>query len=460
MSSCGSVPSSLPVKPDPEGQEEQDDLLMSYLNADCLATDNSHWPPLKALDPPSPPFSTSSSDNSLPGCNSPSDTNTEEAAMNSLLYLQALHGQPVDYTQWLAVAAASAPLHPSSVSPQPPALAPELFTKLPQHFVPPIYLHQQQPHPESNVLSTTPDTATASSSSSYSSSSDSEQPKKKRGRKKKEAPPFKQRSGSVVAAPSAIAPAPLRPLAPIRPAVVAQPSSAAPSSDINVIKTENNDLPVKQESAEEAQKAAAIAKRQERLIKNRAAALLSRKRKREHLTALEEEKQRLSTENAQLKNRMATLEAQVQTLEKENQELRRRLGAKQDSSPPSKNHLATTSKNTKATGVVFMVMCSGPSTANDDTKCLCSTDHIILICALFLAGKNNQPSHRGRVPETIVTDGIKVREREFLDCSGRTAEMVTNIALLRLSITDHRCTTQLDTVKQASAWIIKLSEQR
>ncbi|CAO3591007.1 unnamed protein product [Absidia cylindrospora] len=61
----------------------------------------------------------------------------------------------------------------------------------------------------------------------------------------------------------------------------------------------------------------ANSKRQERLIKNRAAALLSRKRKREHLQALEDERQWLIKDNGALKSKTAALEAKLKQLEKE-----------------------------------------------------------------------------------------------------------------------------------------------
>ena len=64
------------------------------------------------------------------------------------------------------------------------------------------------------------------------------------------------------------------------------------------------------------QKAATIAKRQERLIKNRAAALLSRKRKREHLNALEDERNGLAGENDSLRERVMELEKANLALEK------------------------------------------------------------------------------------------------------------------------------------------------
>ncbi|KAI8344044.1 hypothetical protein BC941DRAFT_407602 [Chlamydoabsidia padenii] len=69
----------------------------------------------------------------------------------------------------------------------------------------------------------------------------------------------------------------------------------------------------------------AHSKRQERLIKNRAAALLSRKRKREHLLALEHERQWLMKDNGLLKSKTATLEARIQQLEQENEEKKQQL---------------------------------------------------------------------------------------------------------------------------------------
>ncbi|KAF9107520.1 hypothetical protein BGX27_008704 [Mortierella sp. AM989] len=58
----------------------------------------------------------------------------------------------------------------------------------------------------------------------------------------------------------------------------------------------------------------AQAKRQERLIKNRAAALLSRKRKREHINLLETHTDLLKSTNQELTERVSELEESVQTL--------------------------------------------------------------------------------------------------------------------------------------------------
>ncbi|KAI9271383.1 hypothetical protein BY458DRAFT_406512, partial [Sporodiniella umbellata] len=121
--------------------------------------------------------------------------------------------------------------------------------------------------------------------------------KKKRGRKKREVQPVTQ--------PSLLAPKPSVALTP--------PAEMKP----------------------EVEKDTQLAKRQERLIKNRAAALLSRKRKREHLDSLEDENKRLSSQ-------VDELEKRVQALEKENFELKQKSGG-------------TTNTSTKATSLVFMV---------------------------------------------------------------------------------------------------------
>ncbi|KAJ1679478.1 hypothetical protein EV182_001971 [Spiromyces aspiralis] len=71
-------------------------------------------------------------------------------------------------------------------------------------------------------------------------------------------------------------------------------------------------IATKQETAADSSPAASLAqKRQERLIKNRAAALLSRKRKREQLSSLESQVSTLTTENNELKARLAELEKKM-----------------------------------------------------------------------------------------------------------------------------------------------------
>lgn len=404
------------IKPDPEVQEEHDELLMSYLNADCLSGDS--WPltndeqhPQHQQQPLSPPYSTSS-DGSI--------NNAEDAYTNKSedMYAGAPAPNMMDYTSWLAAAAAAglppannltgAAAASSTYWPAPPP--PEFL----QSFVPPLYIQQAaainqspnipllqpsiQPQPQQQDVKLSSASSTASCSSS-----DSEQPRKKRGRKKKDpigiasAPSTQLRplarllpasaqppqqpnnntsSSSTTATPSpppqqlSTSPSPSPPSPPVVAVKEQQQQQQQPIIPTTQVAQQQQQLPLtsndntssipasvkiepSHSSPEEAQKAAAIAKRQERLIKNRAAALLSRKRKREHLNALEEEKQNLSKENEQLKARVAELESKVDTLEKENHDLRRRMVGNNNTALLSSNK--NTSHN-KATGVVFMVM--------------------------------------------------------------------------------------------------------
>ncbi|KAG1048145.1 hypothetical protein G6F43_009446 [Rhizopus delemar] len=150
----------------------------------------------------------------------------------------------------------------------------------------------------------------------FLSSPPTEAPKKKRGRKKREVQQVQQISSSLLAP---------KPVINTEPIIKFEPPTSA----------ENNKL---LSNEQEAQKAAQLAKRQERLIKNRAAALLSRKRKREHLNSLEEENQKLH-------GQVDELEKRIQTLEKENSELKEKLNIK-----------PTTIATKKTTGVVFMIL--------------------------------------------------------------------------------------------------------
>ncbi|RUP45328.1 hypothetical protein BC936DRAFT_148309 [Jimgerdemannia flammicorona] len=130
--------------------------------------------------------------------------------------------------------------------------------------------------------------------------------------------------------------------------------------------------------AHAAAQAAALAKRQERLIKNRAAALLSRKRKREHITLLEQHTEALSNENVDLKEQVEALEVEVNRLgtengrlvddnkriTRENEELRSRVARLEGAGrvveveieKPHAPHVAVGAKNSRTTGVVFMII--------------------------------------------------------------------------------------------------------
>ncbi|KAI8083665.1 hypothetical protein BDF21DRAFT_492590 [Thamnidium elegans] len=308
------------IKPDPETQEEQEDLIMSYLNADYLSTDST---------PLSPPSSTSSASDTTGSPEKRSvddfmlDINTADFLNNNdhwatntdnlfnPCFPQQVGGDLLGF--------------PFFLSP------PTQSTNFIQPFLP------------------------MSSNSSTGSVSDTEQPKKKRGRKKRE--PILQTNLPVQ--PSLLAPKPLAPrpnseIIKMEPIEVAGPP---------IIK----ETPIPQ--TQEAQKAAQIQKRQERLIKNRAAALLSRKRKREHLSCLEEEKQLLVTENENLLNKVATLENKVACLEKENLDLKQHLQITSNPTSNNNNNHSSTiinigankrplvnTKSSKATGVVFMIM--------------------------------------------------------------------------------------------------------
>ncbi|KAG0347177.1 hypothetical protein BG004_008275 [Podila humilis] len=131
----------------------------------------------------------------------------------------------------------------------------------------------------------------------------------------------------------------------------------------------------------------AQAKRQERLIKNRAAALLSRKRKREHINLLESHTDLLKLDNQELKERVCELEENVKILTEERDAARTecerlrhqvKASALASSHRPSsyvetataatvrldldlernlRNHAeAERGLNSKATGVVFMII--------------------------------------------------------------------------------------------------------
>lgn len=74
-----------------------------------------------------------------------------------------------------------------------------------------------------------------------------------------------------------------------------------------------------------------IKKKQERLIKNRAAALQSRKRKRDHLQTLEQDNKKLMQENDDLTAQLKALQEKFKLLEQENIALKTQL--QQDYTP-------------------------------------------------------------------------------------------------------------------------------
>ncbi|KAJ1881693.1 hypothetical protein H4R99_001686 [Coemansia sp. RSA 1722] len=85
-------------------------------------------------------------------------------------------------------------------------------------------------------------------------------------------------------------------------------------------------------------------KRQERLIKNRAAALLSRKRKREYMTRLEADVEELRESNSELVKRLLDMEKRLGELTAERDQLRRQTHAVH-ANPASSQPTATTTTN-------------------------------------------------------------------------------------------------------------------
>ncbi|KAG0269494.1 hypothetical protein DFQ27_003181, partial [Actinomortierella ambigua] len=171
-----------------------------------------------------------------------------------------------------------------------------------------------------------------------------------------------------------------RPLAPISPALqpAGAPSVRRPSIVPALTPSPARSSTVVVKSAmvteEKPQSEAALtaqAKRQERLIKNRAAALLSRKRKREHISLLESHTDQLKTENQELKEKVSELEDNVKTLTSERDAARRevdrltrqvtiltghRLDTKMEIDLERNTRLSDSERvlNSKATGMVFM----------------------------------------------------------------------------------------------------------
>lgn len=246
--------------------EDQEDLLMSYLNSDYMSSSTPCW------NPPTP-----------------SSTPTDQSPVSTPICQNFF-----DISGW------------NQHQPNTPNVEPLLneypFIVPEHHHHHAAYFHQPASPP--------------SSSSSSCCASDTEHTRKRRGRKKRDicTPPL---------APAMIAPAPVtKQLATLLPAQQQQEEGKYVNKYIPVLKPVVMVKASSSTAVDDGQKAATIAKRQERLIKNRAAALLSRKRKREHLTALEDQRNGLSNENSELKQK-------VLALEKENLALKRRLEPQQ-----------------------------------------------------------------------------------------------------------------------------------
>jgi hypothetical protein len=296
-------------------QQEQDELLFSFLNTDCVDSSyNMQWSNMDLIDPPSPPYSTSSGDSIAHGSGSP----TEEFEPSTTVDILS----PDNLWHFMS---------PIASDDGSAALCNTAFQ--PMLFPAPIPVEPASPR-------------------SSPSASDSEPNKRKRGRKAK----------SSASPPSTTAQ--LKPLLPsvngrtpeiaVRPAIAPSPNPPSSGSHVVQVKSEPVDSmplmgqPLNNPSQSQSQpqytaQQAAMAKRQERLIKNRAAALLSRKRKREHLNTLEEENTVIKKENDELREQVARLTAELQMVRNENEELKGSTTSK-----PSQ-------KNTKTTGMVFMV---------------------------------------------------------------------------------------------------------
>ncbi|CDS05646.1 hypothetical protein LRAMOSA08174 [Lichtheimia ramosa] len=293
--------SSPRVKTEPEIQQE-DELLMSYLNADCVSN-NSPWssPSSKVTDlqPCTPPGFIDGWSLTAPGVVSGSSvmmapSHSSHPVPNTLPthegYYPAISASsdPLSYSYGMATPSA----HPSSVLSFLESFGRQFGgTTTPTSSQ---YHLQQPPSPAS----------TATSSSCVSSPGNGEQPKRKRGRKKRDS------SVSLVTSTPVIAPAPAISSTPCATTSTGIKKEMDTNPQHNMIDMKQRATTTTPASSPEEKAAAALAKRQERLIKNRAAALLSRKRKREHLNALEEQNQSLKAENEELKLRLSVLENQ------------------------------------------------------------------------------------------------------------------------------------------------------
>ncbi|CEP11852.1 hypothetical protein [Parasitella parasitica] len=342
------------IKTDPAFQEDQEDLLMSYLNSDYLSPSiASPSPTTPKFNPiPEPAFAMTMA---LSGYDSRQETwHSTPSTPNDDLFRQ----QQSAITSCFQPNALNNNLQfvmPSYDQVQHQSIASYMGNAAMNMVYSSPYFNLEQ---NNQTLQHSP--ASPRSLSSYSSFSDCEQPKKKRGRKKRNpnqsvasssscgslTPPHHRYTPSI---PAAIAPAPVKHLATILPASSNSTHSQEPivTKTESSLDTQSTQIPDHALSGTTAnasattaihpvvnsntdlQKAATIAKRQERLIKNRAAALLSRKRKREHLSALEEQCTDLTSVNQSLLEK-------VSRLEKENLELRSKFDGNQQSASSEK----------------------------------------------------------------------------------------------------------------------------
>lgn len=296
--------SSPRVKVDPSLQDEQDDLLMSYLNADCLSSE-----PHPGTGWTEQPSTVDKNVNDVKAWDTPTmDTARSFMVHNDFQQSDLLHhywpASPAHGPALSAAAAAAAAMMiPNHIIPiPPPAVAPAAFFQT----QPP-----SSPCSSSSASSTVDDSSdeqnqplSTSSVSSVLSVPTGEDQQNRRGRKKKRVSLSPTASSAIL------------PIAPATPVTTPPPRTSKEGHAKAVVKPPTTvpsvTTPVKSETRNahfpNDGAAAAYAKRQERLIKNRAAALLSRKRKREHVNALEEENRRLLEENEALKSRIACLE--------------------------------------------------------------------------------------------------------------------------------------------------------
>lgn len=401
---------------------------MSYLNADYLSTDT----------PLSPPSSTSSSSETT---GSPEKHSVDDFMLDiNTDFLGAdEHAWTTNNTNDLFNPCLPQQHHPSDLLNAFPFFLPTMDVASAQ-FIQPLPVAPAAPSVAVN-----------------------EQPKKRRGRKKRDT----TAPAPCVPQPSLLAPKPLAPRPDVQikqePMAIDVSSSSGSSSPLaGPTNTMNETVAISQLEPQqqqkqatpppppstpaaasqptsiEAQKQAQIQKRQERLIKNRAAALLSRKRKREHLSLLEEEKQNLLMENETLVHKVGTLESRIQSLEKENMELKEKLEQTQSANSSNNTviHIGNNKRNlihngqkpSKATGVVFMVNCD----IYRERRCGfhqiltgLKIDHFVLFCIIYIAFKNLWSLDCGRllspVQEAVPFDRLYIfRVSTHCEISGST----------------------------------------